>query len=87
MNRFLQVFAIKNQIYVYKQRDLYDIVKTCESDKGVFSTATFRDDDDMLMLAVFSPTSKLSLVVKDYNSNQDLFLENIFGELPDVPFN
>ena len=74
-------------MYVYKQRDLFDIVKTCDSSKGIFSTATFRDDPDILMLAVFSPNSKLSLVVKDYNSNQDFLVENIFGELPDVPFN
>lgn len=39
------------------------------------------------MLAAFSPNSKLSLVVKDYNRNQDYLVENIFGELPDVPFN
>ena len=39
------------------------------------------------MLAAFSPNSKLSLVVKDYNSNEDFPVENIFGDAPELAFN
>ena len=62
-------------------------MKTCDNEKGIFSCATFRDDDDILMLAAFSPNSKLSLVVKDYNSNEDFPVENIFGDAPELAFN
>lgn len=41
INKHYQAFALKNQIYLYKKRDLFDCIKTSNNEKGLYSFATF----------------------------------------------
>ena len=61
VNRFYQCYSTNSQVYIYKQRDLHDIVKTAPNPKGLFSCETFRDDDDRLILATISDKSVTSV--------------------------
>jgi len=48
---------LKNQVYIYKGRELFDCIKTTDNDKGLMSYATFKADDLRLILATLGEKS------------------------------
>ena len=74
------MFALKTQIYIYKNRELFDCVKTAQNDKGIYSCATFKDDESRFMIATLSEKSVCSLQIRDFTFDKDYHIENVFGE-------
>ncbi|CDW91584.1 UNKNOWN [Stylonychia lemnae] len=87
VNRHYQAFALKNQMYIYKGRDLFDCIKTADNDKGLFSFATFKADDLRLILATISEKSQCSLQIKDFAFQREFMIDNVFGEKEDAQQN
>lgn len=80
INKNYQAFALQNQIYIYSKRDLYDCIKTASNEKGIFSFATFKDDDHRLILATISEKSQCSIQIRDFTFDKDFIIENVFGD-------
>jgi len=57
LNKSFLAIALLNHLYIYSKNDLYDCIKTARNDKGVFSFATFGNDDHRLMVATLSEKS------------------------------
>ena len=74
-----QIFALKNQIYVYRTRELHDCIKTSSNEKGIYSCATFKGDDLRLIIATLGEKSVCSVQIKDFTFEKDFLIENIFG--------
>jgi hypothetical protein len=50
------------------------------NEKGIFSCATFKDDESRLIIATLSDKSLCSVQIRDYTFDKDFLLENVFGE-------
>ena len=81
VNRLYQVYALKNALYIYQQKELFDIINTAENLKGLFSMTTF--DEDRFMVATISEKSVTSVQIREYPSYTTYEIENVFGELSD----
>jgi hypothetical protein len=83
LNKFYQAFALRNQLYIYNKRDLFDCIKTANNEKGIFSFATFSNDDHRLIVATLSEKSLCGLQIRDFTFKKDFTIEKIFGEIED----
>lgn len=57
-------------------------MKTANNDeKGLFSAATFNDDEHRFMIATLSEKSVTSITIRDfYFGDRDYSIDNVFGD-------
>jgi hypothetical protein len=80
VNKHYQVFAMTNQIYIYKNwNELFDIVKTSPNDNGIFACASFKADEHRFILSTVGERSRCHVQIKDYVFNKDMNIEKVFG--------
>lgn len=81
VSKHYQVFAMINQIYIYKNwTELFDCVRTATNERGIFSCASFKGDDHRFMIATIGEKTRCGFQIKDYVFRKDMTVDKVFGD-------